>query len=230
MGKQIAFPNTPGGAATHCKQHGGGKRCLGPVGCDACAMGGVQARDPEVSSQELETRIRNGFSSIASTTSQWSTGPSHSKAKLTPLDAHNIADDLEHLIQQCTAMKKSAEQLRSILAEEEDARVREEDRRDAARKGQFKPVKVPKDSPVWIAAKHRIINSVDQGVDRGVNPTIWQCSGAGADGVCKHGTKQFEATPRLGNVKAHIERVHESTREDRQMKGWGELAHSFVVA
>ena len=36
---QIAFPNTPGGAATHCTQHGGGRRCPGPVGCDACPLG-----------------------------------------------------------------------------------------------------------------------------------------------------------------------------------------------
>jgi len=36
---QVAFPNTPKGKVTHCKQHGGGKRCLGPVGCTECPLG-----------------------------------------------------------------------------------------------------------------------------------------------------------------------------------------------
>ena len=36
---QQAHANTPGGARTHCRQHGGGKRCPGPVGCGVCAMG-----------------------------------------------------------------------------------------------------------------------------------------------------------------------------------------------
>ena len=36
---QRAVANTPGGAPTHCKQHGGGKRCLGPGKCGVCAMG-----------------------------------------------------------------------------------------------------------------------------------------------------------------------------------------------
>ena len=36
---QLAFANTPGGAETHCKQHGGGRRCLGPVGCTECPYG-----------------------------------------------------------------------------------------------------------------------------------------------------------------------------------------------
>ena len=33
---QLAFPNTPGGAPTHCKQHGGGRRCPGLKGCGVC--------------------------------------------------------------------------------------------------------------------------------------------------------------------------------------------------
>jgi hypothetical protein len=36
---QKAYPNTPKGEETHCKQHGGGKRCLGPVGCKECPLG-----------------------------------------------------------------------------------------------------------------------------------------------------------------------------------------------
>ena len=36
---QVAFANTPGGAATYCIQHGGGRRCAGPIGCDACPLG-----------------------------------------------------------------------------------------------------------------------------------------------------------------------------------------------
>jgi hypothetical protein len=36
---QMALANTPKGEVTHCKQHGGGKRCLGPVGCDECPLG-----------------------------------------------------------------------------------------------------------------------------------------------------------------------------------------------
>ena len=36
---QVALANTPGGAETHCKQHGGGRRCPGPVGCTACPYG-----------------------------------------------------------------------------------------------------------------------------------------------------------------------------------------------
>jgi hypothetical protein len=36
---QKAFPNTPGGARTHCIQHGGGRRCPGPVGCTKCPYG-----------------------------------------------------------------------------------------------------------------------------------------------------------------------------------------------
>jgi len=36
---QVAHSNTPGDTPTHCIQHGGGKRCIGPVGCGECAMG-----------------------------------------------------------------------------------------------------------------------------------------------------------------------------------------------
>jgi hypothetical protein len=36
---QLAFSNTPKGERTHCVQHGGGKRCLGPVGCEECPLG-----------------------------------------------------------------------------------------------------------------------------------------------------------------------------------------------
>jgi hypothetical protein len=36
---QKAHANTPGGAETHCKQHGGGRRCPGPVGCVECPYG-----------------------------------------------------------------------------------------------------------------------------------------------------------------------------------------------
>ena len=36
---QLACANTPGGAKTHCKQHGGGRRCPGPTGCTECPYG-----------------------------------------------------------------------------------------------------------------------------------------------------------------------------------------------
>jgi len=36
---QLAFANTPKGKVTHCIQHGGGKRCLGSVGCKECPLG-----------------------------------------------------------------------------------------------------------------------------------------------------------------------------------------------
>jgi hypothetical protein len=36
---QMAFPNTPGGAQTHCIQHGGGRRCPGPTRCTECPYG-----------------------------------------------------------------------------------------------------------------------------------------------------------------------------------------------
>ena len=36
---QLAIPNTPGGLPTHCKQHGGGRRCPGPVGATECPHG-----------------------------------------------------------------------------------------------------------------------------------------------------------------------------------------------
>jgi hypothetical protein len=36
---QQAFANTPKGKVTHCKQHGGGRRCLGPLGCTECPLG-----------------------------------------------------------------------------------------------------------------------------------------------------------------------------------------------
>jgi hypothetical protein len=36
---QLAFPNNSKRERTHCIQHGGGKRCLGPMGCDECPLG-----------------------------------------------------------------------------------------------------------------------------------------------------------------------------------------------
>jgi len=36
---QVALASTPKGERTHCVQHGGGKRCLGPVGCTECPLG-----------------------------------------------------------------------------------------------------------------------------------------------------------------------------------------------
>jgi cytochrome c5 len=36
---QMALSNVPKGPATHCIQHGGGKRCLGPLGCTECPLG-----------------------------------------------------------------------------------------------------------------------------------------------------------------------------------------------
>jgi len=36
---QMAFSNVPKGKVTHCKQHGGGKRCLGTLGCTECPLG-----------------------------------------------------------------------------------------------------------------------------------------------------------------------------------------------
>jgi hypothetical protein len=36
---QSAVANTPKGKVTHCIQHGGGRRCLGPLGCTECPLG-----------------------------------------------------------------------------------------------------------------------------------------------------------------------------------------------
>ena len=36
---QVAFASTPKGEQIHCIQHGGGKRCLGPLGCTECPLG-----------------------------------------------------------------------------------------------------------------------------------------------------------------------------------------------
>jgi hypothetical protein len=36
---QMALANTPKGKVTHCIQHGGGRRCLGPLGCTECPLG-----------------------------------------------------------------------------------------------------------------------------------------------------------------------------------------------
>tara|TARA_B110000046_G_scaffold95699_1_gene103376 strand:- start:1005 stop:1694 length:690 start_codon:yes stop_codon:yes gene_type:complete len=165
---------------------------------------------------KLETDIRNGVSSIATTASQLS----HSTRKLTPQDADELAEGLENLMRECTAVKQKAETLSKALSDEEVANKLRVEKAEAARP-QFKPVPVEELS--LLAA---IRNRTDS-KDRGANAAIWQCSGADADGTCRVGKRDFAAHAKKSNVENHITRIHDSTPASRARLAY-QLLGNFV--
>tara|TARA_B110000046_G_scaffold184978_2_gene225080 strand:- start:50 stop:790 length:741 start_codon:yes stop_codon:yes gene_type:complete len=166
---------------------------------------------------ELDQQIRSGLTTIASTAAHLS----HSQIKLTQWSAKDIAVQLTSLISECTAMKQKAEKLSTDLAAEEVENKRRVKEEEAKRKGQFKPVHVLEQSVIEETRKRT-------SKERGAGATIWQCSGADADGTCTHGNKSFQATAILRNVKKHIKLVHESTQASRDMLPYAKL-DGFVV-
>ena len=172
----------------------------------------AQHAQQPVSSESLSESLRTGLSNIASQCSQLSNSTNKT---LTEAEVNGIVDELQTLITRCGAMKKIAEQLQQTVNEEASAKLRADEAKAKAKKGKYKPVQVPKGSPVAQHVIKRIRRSKKAKREVGITPTIWKCSGADSDGVCREGARPCKASNKIRNVINHIKKVHEAPEPSR---------------
>ena len=117
-------------------------------------------------------------------------------------------DEAINLCQQARQLANDA--LRRIQEEKEEQRKSEQQKI-----GKFSAVKIDSNSELYNTARNEFTIKQLKGRN-----SIYKCSGADADGICRHG-REFRPTWRKSDVDTHIKTVHQVTGEDRLAKEYG---------